>query len=169
MFSTIYANLGGVSESEKKGKKCDDVIQGLSFSYFCGQANQNTSLKDACEPTEIKKLPKVCILQGQKRLWKGKNNSLKENEGKNYRPAHKQIESRAQLDGLWRLQLKRSTRLLTTQRCLLKKKFPDIVTSIIFCITLPQLYYLPSTTKKKAMNSDGLLLISDMVFISLGQ
>ena len=143
-------------------------MQGWFSSYFCGQANQNTSLKDACEPTETKNCTKFASCK-DKNLWKGKNTSLQENEGKNYRQAHKKIETRAQLDGLWRLQLKRSTRLLTTQRCLLKNFRPDIVTSIIFCITLPQLYYLPSTTKKKAMNSDGLLLISDMVFISLGQ
>jgi hypothetical protein len=50
---------------------------------------KNTSLKDDCEPTETKNCPKFASYKDKKNLWKGKYNSLKENEGKNYRQAHK--------------------------------------------------------------------------------
>ena len=57
---------------QKKVKKCDDVMKGLSLSYFCGQANQNTSLKDACEPTKTKNCPKFASCKDKKAFGKEK-------------------------------------------------------------------------------------------------
>ena len=47
-------------------------MKGLSLSYFCGQANQNTSLKDAFEPTETKNCTKFASCKDKKPLERKK-------------------------------------------------------------------------------------------------
>ena len=43
-------------------------MQGWFFSYFCGQATQNTSLKDTCEPTETKNCTNFASCKDKKAL-----------------------------------------------------------------------------------------------------